>query len=347
MRTLIIGTTCIDMIMKVPYLPASQQDVNTTFCQLAMGGMAYNVYRSLEICGCDVTLASPIGTGHWADTMRGLLKEKNVEPFVVVENQDNGVCLCFVEDSGERTFVSHHGAEYTFDKKWFDKIDFSLIDRLYVGGLEVEEPTGEALVEFVEEKGKEFLFAPGPRINSIPKQRFDRLMKLNPIIHVNDLEALELSGKGTIEEAAEEIYQRTNNMVIITCGENGAYLKDEKYAELVPSIKANVVDTIGAGDSHAGAILACLQCGIDHKKAVEFANEMSAKVVEHQGAGVSDEMAILLSNAFKKLQTVKSLNLKINMLIYQRDWRLLMRVILKNYILVSANLPKDGFLAQS
>jgi len=301
MKTLIIGTTCIDMIMNVPFLPVSQQDVNTTSCQLAMGGMAYNVYRSLEICGCDVTLASPIGTGRWADTMRSLLKEKNVEPFVVVEDNDNGVCLCFVEDNGERTFISHHGAEYTFDKKWFDKLDFDQIDRIYVGGLEVEEPTGESLVEFVQEKGKEILFAPGPRINSIPSDRFERIMNLKPIIHVNDLEALDLAKKDTIEEAAEEIYRRTGKMVVITCGEKGAYLKDEKYSELIPSTPCKVVDTIGAGDSHAGAILACLQYGIDHKKAVAFANSVSARVVEHKGAGVSDEDARYLEMFFKEI----------------------------------------------
>lgn len=302
MKTLIIGTTCVDMIMRVPYLPKTQQDVNTISCDLAIGGMAYNVYNSLEVCDCQAILASPIGEGHWADVMRGLLAEKKVEPFAVIKGKDNGVCLCFVENNGERTFLSHHGAEYQFDRKWFDQLDFSEIDRIYVGGLEVEEETGEQLVDFVLEKGKEIFFAPGPRFENIPKKRLEKLLSCKPILHLNEIEALQLSQEPNVALAANRLYQMTNQMVVVTCGKQGAYLKDDCYDELIPCQKVAVVDTIGAGDCHAGALLACLQVQMDHKKAIQLANMASGFVVGHHGAGFSEQQAAQLQMIFMELK---------------------------------------------
>lgn len=46
----------------------------------------------------------------------------------------------------------------------------------------------------------------------------------------------------------------------------------------------NVVDTIGAGDAHAGAVIACMIEGKSLSESVAFANAMSAKVVETKGS---------------------------------------------------------------
>ena len=52
---------------------------------------------------------------------------------------------------------------------------------------------------------------------------------------------------------------------------------------------AHVVDTIGAGDSHAGATLLGLCRGMTLKSSLAMANRVSAAVVETDGATLSDE----------------------------------------------------------
>ena len=44
-----------------------------------------------------------------------------------------------------------------------------------------------------------------------------------------------------------------------------------------------------AGDSHIGAVIAGLQCGKTIEEAIATANRVSAKVVETEGALLSDE----------------------------------------------------------
>ena len=50
-----------------------------------------------------------------------------------------------------------------------------------------------------------------------------------------------------------------------------------------------MVDTIGAGDSHAGATLLGLSRGLSLRSSLALANRVSAAVVATDGATLSDE----------------------------------------------------------
>lgn len=156
----------------------------------------------------------------------------------------------------------------------------------YLCGLEVEEPTGEALVEyFEEERGPKLFFAPGPRGTRLPGERLNRILALSPVLHINEQEALELGGRDCVADAAAALYQITGSPVIVTLGERGAYCRESaEHAYVVPGIPSRVVDTIGAGDSHIGAILSGLQKGSSLRDAIAAANQVAAAVVSQEGA---------------------------------------------------------------
>ena len=52
---------------------------------------------------------------------------------------------------------------------------------------------------------------------------------------------------------------------------------------------SQVTDTIGAGDSHIGAIMACRQQGDSWHDAISKANRLSSEVVQISGACLSQE----------------------------------------------------------
>lgn len=292
-KTLVLGSTVLDMIVRVDHLPNQKEDVHTKSMQMSLGGMAYNVYYTMQRLEAQAILGTPIGTGFFADCVQNLMEQQGMSCFAQIKDEDNGCCLCLVDQSGERTFISHHGAEYRFDPCWFDDLDFNPINRIYLSGLEVEEPTGLALVEFVEKKGIPLLFAPGPRLMNIEAQRMERLLRLHPILHLNDQEAQLYTGTTTVAEAAQRLYAKTQAPLIITCGEVGAWLQTtQKEGLLIPSKKVVVQDTIGAGDSHAGAFLAALQLGKSLQEAVALANRIAAEVVQCTGALLSQEQAM-------------------------------------------------------
>ena len=132
-------------------------------------------------------------------------------------------------------------------------------------------------------------FAPGPRILVLSQEILARIFALSPILHLNETEALEYTRKSTIEEAAHTLYQSTRNTVIVTLGEQGAYYETANQAAYIPGIKAEQTDTIGAGDSPIGTIIARLKQGASMEEAILDANRIAAAVVESSGALLSKD----------------------------------------------------------
>lgn len=63
----------------------------------------------------------------------------------------------------------------------------------------------------------------------------------------------------------------------------------EKKKKLFPGYRQNSWIPLELGDSHIGAVIAGLQCGKTIEEAIATANRVSAKVVETEGALLSDE----------------------------------------------------------
>lgn len=59
--------------------------------------------------------------------------------------------------------------------------------------------------------------------------------------------------------------------MIVTLGADGCYYYDGEKEETIPGVPAEQLDTIGAGDSHIGAVIAGLQCGKTIEEAIATA----------------------------------------------------------------------------
>lgn len=289
-KILVIGSTVADIIINVDYLPTTAQDVHLHSQSMSLGGCAHNVSDMIRHFGAPYILYSPVGTGLYGDFVRKELAKKGVESPIPTPDQANGCCYCFVEDHGERTFIVDHGAEYLFYKEWFDALNVDELSCVYICGLEIEEKTGDTVVNFLEESGLPVFFAPGPRIHMIGDDLMQRIFALKPVIHLNEDEVCRYSGVDDIGGAAAALYEKTGNTLIVTNGSNGAYYYDADGLHHVAGVACEkVVDTIGAGDSHCGATIAGLSMGLSMEEAISKANIAAAAVVGTQGALLSDE----------------------------------------------------------
>lgn len=302
-KILLIGSTCVDVIIEIDHLPSTAEDIQPKRQTLALGGCAYNVANIVRQSGVPYTFITPVGTGVYGDYIRKSFKERQL-PIHVNANSENGCCYCLVDANGERTFLSVHGAEYTFHSEWMTDIDLSEISMIYVCGLEIEESTGDNLISWLEKhRGPQLFFAPGPRVRQIGERKMKRLYQLNPILHINKEEAFELNylicsnfhpdvdfSAVSLLDAARTIQNCTHNTVIITKGDKGSCCLEVGKNTLteIPGIKTGVVDTIGAGDSHVGQVMASLAVGCSWSEALSQANKVSAKVVSVKGAGLTD-----------------------------------------------------------
>jgi sugar/nucleoside kinase (ribokinase family) len=207
---------------------------------------------------------------------------EGISPLVNLE-AENGCCYCLVEEDGERSFLSHHGAEYLFSRSWMDKVDYSQAGSIFICGIEVEDSSGGEIVDFVYEQARmDLYFAPGPRITHIGADRMARLLARRsasgkgPVLHLNGAEALAFSGRDTVEGAADFLFRQTGNSLVVTLGARGCYYRERNGGAFVPGLPVRAVNTVGAGDAHCGAIIACLKQGMDLAAACERANAAGA-----------------------------------------------------------------------
>lgn len=301
----------IDMLMKLEALPKSGEDVLCSEAGTVIGGCAYNVASTLRNLECGHDLCVPVGKGPYADMIRSELKRCGYDILIQDDSQDNGYCLDLVEASGERTFITAQGIEGAFQKQWLDSLDMAPYDSIYVAGYQACGQGGRAIGEWLlGQTEKQVFFAPGPVICSLDAEVMEQIFSVHPILHLNEKEAMDFTGMaaspaasgsrngadpdaraenmsggtdGNISDAVRELYARTGNLVIVTLGEKGTIYYEGNELRTVPSVKTTVVDTIGAGDSHIGAVIGGLKRGLGREESIRLANRVAAAVVSVQG----------------------------------------------------------------
>ena len=290
-RLLIIGSTCVDVILRLDHLPTTGEDMHPVQ-RFAMGGCAFNVAQVPKAYDVDLRFVTPIGDhGVFSDFVRAHLGNAGFRGPITVPDSENGCCYCLVERSGERTFLSVHGVEYSFHAEYMDAFAGERFDYTYICGLEVEETTGGELVAWLEEHpdiAGTVVYAPGPRGIEVDANRTDRILALHPILHLNEQEAQSLAGisdsGNPVLAAAQALHAKTGNMVIVTCGADGVlWISADGSVHTAPSVPSTVVDTIGAGDSHCGAVLTGLTLGWSEGDTMRFANQIASEVVAQEG----------------------------------------------------------------
>lgn len=292
-KILVIGSSCVDIIIRVPHLPSTAEDIHPTGHSMALGGCAFNAASMIRLFSAPVTLLTPVGCGFYGEYAARELEKRGFPVPVHVPDKENGCCYCLVEPGGERTFLSCHGAEYLFDRAWLKDFPADSYDMAYVCGLEIEEPTGEELIACLEEHPRwELFYAPGPRGIFIERTRTERIFALHPVLHVNEDEATALSGADNVKDAAARLSARTENTVIVTLGSRGVYCHEKgggTYTVPAATFDLPIVDTIGAGDAHIGAVMASLSLGFPLREALRQANIASSAVIRTAGASLTEE----------------------------------------------------------
>ena len=268
MKTLVIGAAIIDIIMKIKRLPKSGEDILCSETVSAVGGCAYNVAGTLRGFDADHDLFVPVGRGMYGNMIAGDLEKLGYPILIREEESDNGYCLCLVEEDGERTFITVKGAEGCFRPSWFEQLSQDDYDSIYVAGYQVCGNSGRVISGWMEGakdrmKEKRVFFAPGPVITDIDGDVMERILSVEPILHLNEKEAFDYAKQPSVEGCLRYLHGLNHNLVVVTMGASGTMYYDGSGIKTVPACKTRVKDTIGAGDSHVAAMIAGYSKGLD------------------------------------------------------------------------------------
>ena len=282
----VLGAAVIDVIADAYALPWRGCDIELKQQGVNIGGCALNIAIALKRLGIAAQNALPVGHGVWADIIRNAMQKQDLHSAVEAENGDNGWCLALVEPDGERTFMSFSGVENQWQQGWLDALSVPQNSLVYLSGYQLASPSGEMLTRWLEDLQDVTAFIDfGPRIADIPDDLMARIMACKPIVSLNRQEAqLAAERLGVaVESLGAHWQQRFGSPLIVRHDKDGAAWYEAGQSGNVPAFAATVVDTIGAGDSHAGGTLAGLAAGWSLAESVRLGNAVAAWVVSHRG----------------------------------------------------------------
>ena len=280
MKTLIIGNIYVGAITNIDNLPRTGHDIVCKNHTVTISESAYNVATILKNFGIDHTIIFPEGSGIYGSIMEEEVKKGGYEIKIRDNSKDNGYRLCLAKSNEGRSFITIKGIEQNYQNNWFEEINIDEYDNIYISGYELEGKRGQMISQWLSKvSDKNIFFRPGSRILEIDKDTLETVLRLRPIVHINEDEALKFTDKKSIVEAARAINKITQNTVFITLGKDGVMCASNCEYRFIDGFETQAVNTMGAGDSHIGAIIVAYSMGYSLGDCCYFANNVAAKVV--------------------------------------------------------------------
>lgn len=289
----VLGAVVIDQVMTVPTLPYRGADIEVDSRQMHIGGCGLNIASALHRLNIPSLNAFLIGNGMGANQIGNYLQARGIDVHLPKIDGDNSWCLALVEPDGERSFVTATGVENDWTQDILDQLDIPPDSLIFLSGYQLVPSADEAIVSWLEsiDHPVEILVDFGPRIEQVDPDIITRLLALNSIVSVNRDEARMIGIDEPVEESAADWSIRHNCPLIVRRDKDGAFFyQSEQNNGWVEPYAADVKDTIGAGDSHAGGILAGLSANWSLIDAIRLGNAIASYVVERSGGDCSPNL---------------------------------------------------------
>jgi len=296
---LIIGDIMLDLYVYgevnriSPEAPVPVVKINKEIYTL---GGAGNVANNLSSLGCKVIMASVIGRDKDGKTLMGLLKDKNIDTSLVMEDKSRITTVKKRVISGNNYQVIRLDYEKTtqiddeLGKGLYKRIQNKIkeIDAViisdYAKGV-VTEKLAKSVIQVANKNNKPVIVDGKPSHLSY--------FKGCSLITPNIKEAIEMTGiDEDIIKMGEKLVNVLNSNVFITRGAEGISVFDKhgKHTHVLPIKITKLFDVTGAGDTVVAVSSLALVSGLDLVETAKLANFGAGLVVQKPGtATVSSE----------------------------------------------------------
>lgn len=254
------------------------------------GGSAANTIAGINNLGGSVIFCGKVGDDEHGNLYEQRLLEEGVSSNIRKADELTGHAITFITPDSERTFTTFLGAALNLRKEDIDEEELAGCKFLHIEGYLLEGRNKQAALYAIEVARKNnvkiSIDLSDPALVRRNRDELESIVKGSYVIFANEEEAREFTGRRG-EEALDEL-SRYCEVAVIKLGSKGSLIKHENRVYKIPGIKANAVDTTGAGDMYAACILYGLTHGLDLEKAGKLASFTAAKVVEQIGARLRD-----------------------------------------------------------
>lgn len=286
-KIVVIGSSNVDLIMKMDHLPAKGETVTDAEFLQVYGGKGANQAVAAARAGGNIAFVNCVGEDAYTPQMVQNYRDDGIDTSYVFheKNIPTGHALIMIGDEGDNYISVAPGANYKLTPAKIDEA-MSLFDEaaVIVMQYEIQEETIKYVIDLANKKGVPVLW------NVAPARDFDLsyIPKVN-ILVLNEVEAGFLAQKKVENEsdaelAANTLIDRGVEKVIITLGAQGAFATTKNEKVRVPAYKVDALDTTAAGDTFCGAYAVAMVEEKSSKDCLKFASAAAAISVTRMGA---------------------------------------------------------------
>lgn len=272
-----------DCLKKI--LDTNDEKINTFH-----GGSGANVIKGLAQLGHHCAIVGQVGSDKEGLYYLKSLEKLDIRSLLQVGSLPTGQAVCFITPDGQKTMRSYAGASHSEESVKIDSKVFEGISLFHIESYQLQNPK-------IFKQALDLALSSGAKVSldlssvGIVRKFKDELLNILPkyvdIVLGNQEEFFELTNLPPQE--ACDFLGSFCDVVAITMGSEGSWVKSGSVKIYTPSINVSVVDTTGAGDLFASGFLYGYLQHMPVHTCAWLGTYMASKVIQILGAEISEK----------------------------------------------------------
>lgn len=280
----------MDLIVDTPRLAGPGETAEGTRFYTTPGGKGGNqavAAARLAQSNGSVKMVGRIGDDGFGEEMAQFMRNEGIDTSLLrrTENIASGIAVIFILPDGENHVNPVYGANALCDSQQSDDVISALSNAgVLLCQQEVPLPATKASIDAAAKAGVPVVLDPAP-VRDVPKGFYNSVSVLTP----NQGEASAMANIDVVDadaarRAAVTIRNTGIETVIVTLGDQGAWVESNGISELLDPFKVDVVATVAAGDAFNGGLGVGIASGMDLLDAARLGMASGALCVGRDGA---------------------------------------------------------------
>lgn len=282
-RVVVVGSINIDLVLRLPRLPAPGETVLGGAITRQHGGKGANQAVAAARAGARACLVGAVGSADGQDSVDELAASGVDVSWVRRSGEPTGLAVVQVaDDTGENQIAVASGANAAVSAADVDAALSALAPGpgdVVVLSCELPGPPLRLAADVARRTRARLVVNPAPA----DPDRLDLLAGAVATPNERELAVLTAADR-PVGDAAAALSDRIGGPVVVTLGARGAVLADAGVVKHVAAHQVVARDTTGAGDTLTGVLAASLAEGRDLRTAVRRAVVAAALAVTREGA---------------------------------------------------------------
>ncbi len=288
----ILGGLLMDYSLRLPDINAQPEGAHQA-THLALGpGGATNVAITAARLGLEVTCLGEVGDDLFGRILRDSLLQEQIDTdyIRVTPGARTPVANVIVDEKGEPTYLGYPGSLQLGEllDSWRHPIREAEV--LFGTGWAEHKGVPDIILDAFQvanEASVPVFFDVGPGNPRVQNNWHQEASTMSTVFLGTEQEAARVTGHSDPLIAARFLIDKGVKLVILKRGEAGCLLMEDDLLETAPGYPVNVLDSTGAGDSFAGAVIYGYIRGLDLQALGTLANATGAAKVQKLGSGLS------------------------------------------------------------